>query len=130
MNPWYKIQLAQILYAKGYYQAAVKELELILSQHKYHWAAQTFLIDMHQKMSFLADANELIRERILEPLQRAATLHSPECLNLMNYLSSPSAQIHKDWYNCSIEILNCLVYPTQWKLLLAKCSIYFPMSKE
>ena len=42
MNPWYKIQLAQILYAKGYYQAAVKELELILSQHKYHWAALTF----------------------------------------------------------------------------------------
>ena len=33
MNPWYRITLAQILYAQGYYQSAVKEIELVLSQH-------------------------------------------------------------------------------------------------
>ena len=66
MNPWYKTQLAHILYAKGYYQAAVKRIELVLSQHKYHWAALTFLVDIHRSMGFFeVEANTVIRERIL-----------------------------------------------------------------
>jgi tetratricopeptide (TPR) repeat protein len=69
-NPWYRIKLAQILYAQGHYQSAVKEIELVLSQHSYQWIALTFLVRMHREMGFLADANALIRERILHPTQK------------------------------------------------------------
>ena len=126
MNPWYKIQLAQILYAKGYYQAAVKELELILSQHKYHWAALTFLIDMHQKMSFLADANEVIREHILEPLQRAATLYSPRMSQPNELPIQPFSQIHKDWYKLLYRNFELLGIPDSMETVAGEMQYLFP----
>ena len=130
MNPWYKkIQLAQILYAKGYYQAAVKELELILSQHKYHWAALTFLIDMHQKMSFLADANEVIRERILEPLKRAATLLSPRMSQPNELPIQPFSKIHKDWYKLLYRNFELLGIPDSMETVAGEMQYLFPMSK-
>lgn len=126
MNPWYKIQLAQILYAKGYYQAAVKELELILSQHKYHWAALTLLVDMHQKMSFLADANEVIRERILKPLQRAATLHSPRMSQPNKLPIQPFSQIHKDWYRQLYKNFELLGIPDSMETVASEIHYLFP----
>ena len=126
MNPWYKIQLAQILYAKGYYQAAVKELELILSKHKYHWAALTLLIDMHQKMSFLADANEVIRECILEPLQMAATPHSPRMSQPNKLPIQPFSQIHKDWYKLLYRNFELLGIPDSMETVASEMQYLFP----
>ncbi len=130
MNPWYKIQLAQILYAKGYYQAAVKELELILSQYKYHWDALTILIDMHHKMSFLADANEVIRERILEPLQRAATQHFPRMSQPNELPIEPFSQIHKDWYRLLYRNFELLGIPDSMETVVGEMQYLFPYEQE
>ena len=125
-NPWYRIQLAQILYAQGYYQAAVKELELILSQHKYHWVALTFLIDMHQKMSFLADANVVIRERILEPLQRMATQHYPRTSQPNELPIQPFSQMHKDWFRLLHKNFEILGMPDSMKTVAREMQYLFP----
>ena len=98
MNPWYRIHLAQILYAKGYYQSAVKEIELVLSQHTYQWVALTFLIQMHREMGFLAAANAVIREHILHPIRSNAPDYSPSMSQPNQLPVQPFSDAHKDWY--------------------------------
>ena len=81
---------------------------------------------MHQKMSFLADANKLIRERILEPLQRAATLHSPRMSQPNELPIQPFSQIHKDWYKQFYRNFELLGIPDSMETVASEMQYLFP----
>jgi len=81
---------------------------------------------MHQKMSFLADANEVIRERILKPLQRAATLHSPRMSQPNKLPIQPFSQIHKDWYRQLYKNFELLGIPDSMETVASEIHYLFP----
>ncbi|NBW70868.1 MAG: hypothetical protein EBR32_05620 [Bacteroidetes bacterium] len=65
LNSWYRLQYANIRFAQGYYQEAVKEIELVLTNQPNHRDALLALVETHTQMGFLAEANTIIQERIL-----------------------------------------------------------------
>ena len=130
MNPWYRITLAQILYAQGYYQSAVKEIELVLSQHTYHWIALTFLVRMHREMGFLADANAVIRERILHPIQRAVTQYSPSRSQSNGLVIQPFSEAHKDWYKLLYRNFEVLEMRDSIAAVAGEMHYLFPYDQE
>ena len=130
MNPWYRTQLAHILYAKGYYQAAVNELELVLSQHTYHWTALTFLVEIHRSMGFLVEANTVIRERILAPLQRAANQHSRTTSQPNELPILPFSQGHKNWFRLLYSNFEVLGMPDSMKTVANEMRYLFPYDEN
>jgi tetratricopeptide (TPR) repeat protein len=130
MNPWFRITLAQILYAQGYYQSAVKEAELVLSQHPNQWIALTFLVRMHREMGFLADANTVIRERILHPIQRAATKYSPSRSQSNGFFIQPFSKAHKDWYKLLYRNFEVLEMRDSITAVVDEMHYLFPYDQE
>lgn len=130
MNPWYRIKLSQILYAQGYYQSAVKEIELVLSQHTYQWIALTFLLDMHREMGFLADANAIIRKHILHPIQRAATQYSPSRSQPNGLIIQPFSEAHKDWYKLLYRNFEVLEMRDSIAAVAGEIHYLFPYDQE
>lgn len=130
MNPWYRITLAQILYAQGYYQSAVKEAELVLSQHPNQWIAVTFLVRMHREMGFLADANQVIRERILHPIQKAATQYSPRRPQSNGFIIQPFSEEHKDWYKLLFRNFEVLEMRDSITAVAGEMHYLFPYDQE
>ncbi len=130
MNPWYRIKLAQILYSQGYYQSAVKEIELVLSQHPNQWIALTFLVRMHREMGFLADANTVIRERILHPIQRAVTQYSPNRSQTNGLIIEPFSKAHKDWYKLLYRNFEVLDMRDSIAAVAGEMHYLFPYDQE
>ena len=77
LNSWYRLQYANIRFTQGYYQEAVKEIELVLTNQPNHRDALFALVETHTQMGFLAKANTIIQERILtKHLTDQSSLHS------------------------------------------------------
>jgi tetratricopeptide (TPR) repeat protein len=77
LNSWYRLQYANIRFTQGYYQEAVKEIELVLTNQPNHRDALLALVETHTQMGFLAEANTIIQERILtKHFTDQSSLHS------------------------------------------------------
>jgi tetratricopeptide (TPR) repeat protein len=81
-------------------------------------------------MGFLADANAVIRERILHPTQRAATQYSPSKSQQNRLVIQPFSEVHKDWYKLLYRNFEVLEMRDSIAAVAGEMHYLFPYDQE